>query len=285
MPARPPPIIFVPLLTISALAFAAAASVTSILDVLLHPLPLFEAPQRAAALKPEPPQLRGEALARITGVSSPPVAKPPLPAASSLEVALLGTLVSDGGTWSFASIEDLRTRTARSLMVGDRIDGAEVLRIERGRVLLQRGAALEYLEVGRGGRPPPSLASVRSPTAATAGSSSLPSLRKDAEGRWSVDRADVERAMTDMNALSRDARILPVFGQGGGFRFTHVRPGSLYTQLGIQSGDVVRRVNGYTLDDPGKLLEVFHALRDAPLIEVEVERSGQTTRHSYRVRE
>jgi hypothetical protein len=80
----------------------------------------------------------------------------------------------------------------------------------------------------------------------------------------------------DLNCLAGQARIIPEFhdGRPRGFRIFGVRAGSIYAQLGGRSADVLRRVNGLSLDSPEHALEVYSNLRRATRFEVELERGG-----------
>src|SRR6267143_6072836 len=60
-------------------------------------------------------------------------------------------------------------------------------------------------------------------------------------------------------------------------------PDSLYAKIGIQNGDVIRRINGYEMNSPDKALEIYQKLRDASRIESELERRGESLRKSYSI--
>jgi general secretion pathway protein C len=68
-----------------------------------------------------------------------------------------------------------------------------------------------------------------------------------------------------------------------GFKLFSIVPDSLYSKIGIQNGDVIRRINGYEMNSPDKALEVYQKLRDANRIEVELERRGDTIRKQYAI--
>ena len=72
-------------------------------------------------------------------------------------------------------------------------------------------------------------------------------------------------------------------GKAQGFKLFSIRPGSLYSKIGIQNGDIVQRINGYEMNSPDKALEIYQKLRDANRIEVELERRGETVRKTYSI--
>jgi general secretion pathway protein C len=75
-------------------------------------------------------------------------------------------------------------------------------------------------------------------------------------------------------------RIQPVFNQGklSGYR---IFPGgahgtSAFTQLGLKSGDLIEAVNGTSLDDAARAMEVLQTLSSSATATVTVSRGGQT---------
>jgi general secretion pathway protein C len=64
-----------------------------------------------------------------------------------------------------------------------------------------------------------------------------------------------------------------------------MRPDSIYARLGLKNGDILQRVNGFTLDSPTQTLEAYNHLRRSSRIELEFERDGQVLRKTYAVEE
>lgn len=69
-----------------------------------------------------------------------------------------------------------------------------------------------------------------------------------------------------------------------GIKITFVRPESTLLKLGIERGDVVKRVNGIELHSPEDALTVYSRLTDARVIIVELERRGRPHHNVYLVR-
>ena len=201
---------------------------------------------------------------------------------SDLPFRLRGTLSSEISAHAMAAVEDERAGTVRSARVGDWVADAQVVSIQRGRVLLLRGGGYEELRVGSARRQTmgrPHAAPPRAPRS---------SLTVDEVGpnSYRVSRSELERLAAEEGvAHMRDIRVMPAFenGRAWGFRLAFVREGSLFAQLGLRQGDVIRRVNGRALDSPEKALEVYSELRAASRIDLELDRGGATTRLSYRL--
>ena len=81
-------------------------------------------------------------------------------------------------------------------------------------------------------------------------------------------KSTVNAALTDLSQLATQARIVPSFKNGvaNGFKLFSIVPDSLYAKIGIQNGDVIRRINGYEMNSPDKALEIYQKLRDAKVV-------------------
>jgi general secretion pathway protein C len=82
------------------------------------------------------------------------------------------------------------------------------------------------------------------------------------------------------------ARMVPVYKDGvaHGLKLFAIRSDSLYTKVGIQNGDVIKRINGFDLNRPEKALEIYSKLKDSNRIDIEIERNGSLLRKTYNVR-
>ncbi|HVP62768.1 MAG TPA: type II secretion system protein GspC [Myxococcaceae bacterium] len=208
------------------------------------------------------------------------------PVRTSLRVKLLGTLLSTAPGWSIGSILDLGNQRSSTVMVGDRVQNAEVLSIERDRVIIANNGRREFIgaEAGDGAPPPPPIATTR-PVAEPAGAYGAGIKALD-DNNYDVPRNEVDRALANLNDLAMQARIVPAFkdGQAEGFKLFSIRPDSLYSKIGIVNGDVIKRINGFEMNSPEKALEVYTKLKDANRIDIELDRNGSTLRKTYNVR-
>ncbi len=265
--------------------------------------PVARSPQRARAVE-QVATLDMERLARLTGITLPepePMVQEPSapevvdenaePVKSGLRVKLLGTLVASDKYWSFASVQDMVTQRSQTFMVGDNIQGAEVTDIQRERVLVLHNGRREYIDgnPGDGSTPvptytPPPVAESRpsGPTNSGLGSG----IRALNENEYEVPRGEIDRTLANLNEVAMQARIVPAFkdGQAQGFKLFSIRPDSIYSKIGVQNGDVIRRINGFDLNSPEKALEVYSKLKEASRIEIEIERNGAPIRKTYNVR-
>lgn len=111
------------------------------------------------------------------------------------------------------------------------------------------------------------------------------SIKKTGENSYEVGQGDIDKALNNLSELSTQARIVPAF-EGGktiGFKLFSIRPGSLYSKVGLQNGDVITRINGYEMSSPEKGLEIYTKLKDAKSVNVDLKRRGKPMTLDYNI--
>lgn len=202
------------------------------------------------------------------------------PVKSSLHAALVGTMAANRPEWSFATIRDLGSQNVGVYLPGDTFLGTEILTVDRLRVVLLNNGRKEYLAIGETpGAPPPTMPT---PVASTGGDG----ITQVDDSNYVIPRDEIDKQLSNLNSIATQARIVPSFKNGvaNGFKLFSIRPGSIYSKIGIQNGDVIRKINGYEINSPDKALEVYSKLKEASKIEIELERRGKQLNNSYVIR-
>jgi general secretion pathway protein C len=262
--------------------------------------------------KPPPPPAAPDTQAQAAAQAGPQNCydRRATPAKSGLRAQLVAGVVSENARASIASIVDLNTREVRVYGVGDRILNAPILSIERLRderdatgsgfkvaAIVCNEGRKEYLdfEPGEGGTVAgapimrgPGVIATPSPRAeeGEAGGGAPPDgVKKVADNRYEVKRTYIDSTLSNLNNVATQARIVPSFKNGvaNGFKLFSIQPGSLYSAIGVENGDVIQRINGYEINSPDKALEVYQKLKESSHITIEIERNGQTVRKEYNV--
>jgi general secretion pathway protein C len=168
-------------------------------------------------------------------------------------------------------------------------ESAVLKRIEPERVYIWNTAdsRMEYLALNE----PPAPGGVEpAPKVAKADTAEKPSdgdsgITKTGENSYGVARSTVDSALNDLSSLATQARVVPAFegGKPVGFKLFSIKPGSLYSKIGLQNGDVINRINGYELNSPEKGLEVYGKLKDSSNVTVEVKRRGKPMTLDYTI--
>jgi hypothetical protein len=100
-------------------------------------------------------------------------------------------------------------------------------------------------------------------------------VRIDAVDKRTISRATVQGWLSNPMAHAMNARIMPHYegGRSKGLRLVWVRKKSLYSQLGLKTGDVVQSINGKALS-LSNALGLYSQLPYAKQIKVNVIRRG-----------
>jgi general secretion pathway protein C len=198
-------------------------------------------------------------------VDTPPAGE--LPVAANYK--LLGVLHSVEGVPSLAIIVDERG-DAGVYGVGDALGrGAKLSSVEPTRVVIQRGANYEKLEL------PQEADTVRSGPVRMSRAASPRPRYEPSVGAAADAIADALGSVPAQ--LTELIRPQPVFADGKqlGYRVYPGRNRQQFTKLGLKPGDLVTQINGAPLDDPTRGLEVFRVLEEGSQVSVTVERDGQ----------
>lgn len=181
--------------------------------------------------------------------------KPNLPP-DILNLRLVGTTVF--GEKSSVIIEDLTKGSQGFYRLGDIIKGFTLTKILKDSATLTRKDQQHVLRLSQGG----------------AGGDSL---------MVSADK------ITDM-VSNIDQYVGQVFayqhrenGKPAGFRIRHLIKGNDFEKLGIENGDIIKKMNGLEVNDIPDVLKTVYKLSDDTDFQMEVERNGQTETLNYKL--
>lgn len=111
-------------------------------------------------------------------------------------------------------------------------------------------------------------------------------IHKISDTHFRLDAGVIDRMLDNTTQLATGARLIPSMkdGKPDGFKLFAIRPGSPYALLGMQNGDILKTINGYSLDSPDKALEAYAKLRSAPHYTVVLERRGAPLTIEYDIK-
>lgn len=193
-----------------------------------------------------------------TAVETDPVDAPE----TKLSLELRGTIAADVADQALAIIAE-KGGDEHVYAIGDAVPGnASLHSVYPDRVLLRRAGRLETLRLPRADETSTGGGTLRRRQVTTpSATSSLRDLVNQNPAR-----------ITDV------IRPQPVFrdGQQQGYRVYPGRQRQQFSQLGLRPGDLITQINGMSLDDPARGMEIFRSLGEATQVSVTVERNGQT---------
>jgi general secretion pathway protein C len=206
------------------------------------------------------------------------------PVLSQLPLTLVGTLVHSNPEKSIAAIEIRGKNQTLSYTPKRNIENlATLLKVERQRIVFRNlnSNVLEFIEMKPFGNQKVAFgATTTGPVAG--GSGDVKSL---GDNKFTIKRADLQKHLNDLSSILMQARAVPardtVTGEVIGYRIVDFQPNSIFSQLGIQRMDLIKGVNGESVDTPQKAMELFNMFKSSNKIEMKVDRGGRTETLEY----
>lgn len=203
-------------------------------------------------------------------------------APASTQVAATGSLRLKGvvaPTPGIAASAIFGTGSGRDLAVfvnGEVQPGVKLAQVHPTHVVLFRGGVEERLE----------LEALRGTKgAAVPGGSGAAGFRinvaRTGTNSYAFSRKELDDALRDPGQLN----FLGALGQpaGGGVRMDQAPAGSLAAKLGLQPGDVIRKLNGQPVASTGDLARLYTQFATLNTIQAEVQRGSATVQLSYAI--
>lgn len=215
-----------------------------------------------------PPQRRQHRMGSDVGADDD--STPPLNLSTKL--ILRGTSYGDA-RHSTAMIEEISSKTLTLFHLQESVPNAgELVEIRREGVRIRQGGREEFLAVKTGDS---------GETALMSASNVLPDPKK----KMQLDRREVNAALSDLSKLLAQARANPSFvdGKVNGFELTIFTPDSFFGRIGLSSGDILKRVNGVEVRDPGQVVGLFQQVKEERVVKVDVLRQGRPTTLTYEI--
>jgi general secretion pathway protein C len=237
--------------------------------------------------------------------STKAAAGPPLDVAKKL--LLHGTAIGMGDL-PIAIVQDQSTKQQRLMHLHDHVpDVGEIVSIEKNRVLFQARGQEEWLELAilsdldQARRLPPLpepsperplILSQPIGNARLAGLKPVVSLASNISSASNsrpihiLDRGELSKIFSDIPLLLLQAQPVAslIDGRLNGILLEAVRADSLYTTMGLQSGDVLKRFNGMELRDPSMLISVFTQMKDEQRVKLDLVRDKTLRTFTYEIR-
>jgi type II secretion system protein C len=187
---------------------------------------------------------------------------------------LAGTAVTDDPRQSLAVIEDAQRRRQWVFHEGDHAGRILIKAIRRDHIVIDAGAGEQMVKLRH------FLTEVYpSPPKQSAGPSVTRINRVSSRERHKVlDRATVEATLADPEAVLESIDVMParLFNRKTGFRIAGVGKQSIFSQMGLRSGDLLLAINEQEIAGPQEAVAFIKSLRDGGDIDLTVRRRART---------
>ncbi len=225
--------------------------------------------------------------------------KPNVPVESDLDVKLVGCMVADNPKYSLAMVQNGDSQQTYIVGPGDYLpEDSKVLRIKRDRIFINRNGQTEYIRLDKtiGGAPSPTSVNTRSgsgsnlerlqlnnddPSANTGGETKT--ARQASQNRVVVKRESLEKQLDNPEQIAREARFISNFQDGDrqGVKMVGVVPSGLFGDLGFETGDVLRSVDGQKLTSKRQARTLIEKLEQKDKVGVVVEQDGSKVNRQF----
>lgn len=193
-----------------------------------------------------------------------------------LELRLLGTISGADGS-SYAIIENGSGSRQQLYRPGDTIEEARLKMILRKKVVLEVNGKDEILEMDEEER--------RFSSAEDSGEDDMPAVADGGEDTIDIGRDRISEALQDVNNLMRQVRVRPYFedGESRGIMLSGIRGGSIFEEMGLESGDIIQAVNGEEIRSMDDAMGFYQDLQSAGDVSLEIKRDGAQRSINYRI--
>lgn len=198
-------------------------------------------------------------------------------AASPADISLIGTISGDRAG-SYAIFLD-RSGQQDIYRVGQQVPGiGRLTGVERDKARIDaqgREILIPFSDITE-------VREIRAPGAPA----SLSISRKTGESAYLIDQQKVLQALERPDQIMTDARFTPhmVDGRQQGFILREVKPQGIYSGLGLQNGDILLRINEYSISSAESALQALTALRGIDRAQLDIIRNGSNMTMTYQIR-
>jgi general secretion pathway protein C len=232
---------------------------------------VFATPAQRAAAPPSGGDVDLAAIARLFGATLPGAAS----AASGSALRLKGVIAPTPGVeasaiFSAGGGKDIAVYIDREVQ-----PGVKLVEVDPDHVVVTRGGVREHIALE---------APRAAPAAARPGARNQGfklTVARSGSNNFSLSRKELDDALRDPNQLNYLGQIgMP---PKGGVRMDAAPPNSLAQKLGLQPGDIIKKVNGQPVASTGDLARLYTQFATLSMVQAEVQRGTSTVQLSYSI--
>jgi general secretion pathway protein C len=207
------------------------------------------------------------------------------------EITLVGTVVGPSNA-SFAIFEDNKTRKQEVIAKGDKVFDIGVLSgIEKDKAVVDVNGRPSVIYMPEDRPPKKTEKEVRADIGPSGASEGLAGIAKGitqrpGEGGFTIDSRALDTVLANMGKVLTDARLMPYSEDGkiAGFRVSEIKPGGVFSLIGLREGDVLVKVNDYAIDSPEKGVQLISGLKGETRLTLDIIRNNRPKQLNYQIR-
>lgn len=196
---------------------------------------------------------------------------------SALPLKLLNTIVLQDSVKSIASVQNRGKNL--SLYEGDKINGmAEIGKIDSARVIFKnlRSGECEYIESKKSKERLKPIKVVSPKVGSKLIAETKNDSIKQTGNSFTIKKSYRDQMLKNVGTLLTQARAIPIKNPDGtlSFKMVEIVPGSPFSQLNVQNGDIITSINGKKYSNINELMALFGQLKNNDKYSISVKRDG-----------
>jgi general secretion pathway protein C len=192
---------------------------------------------------------------------------------ASLNIRLTGVFAANRRADSYAII-NTGTKTDQTVRVGDEIQpGVKLKAVHPQYIIVNHDGVPKRIKLEQKGQ---ELSLIQSGAAGLG-------IKPLGYNAYSVSRNNLTVALQNGNSNIRLGQLTSA--SGGGMLVTDASNGSLAEKLGLQTGDLLRNINGQPVSSMADLSSIYQRFKQASQVQLDIMRSGKLIQLSYTVQQ
>ena len=210
------------------------------------------------------------------------------PRLSNLPIQLNGTIVYSNPAYSIANITIKGKNTSESYQIDEEVESlARITQITSDRVYFinLNNNQEEYIEV-------PNIRNIsfdfkKQKKEGTKEKDNTSIIKTIGDFQFQIKRSDINKHMRSLSTILREAKVVPHRKNGKliGWRFSYIKSGSIYEQLGFKVSDIIISVAGEQPRSQLEAAEMFQRFQHSTKLDMMVNRKGKDIAFSWLVDE
>ncbi len=210
-------------------------------------------------------------------IKDKPVDKPVTVVVSKLNIKLVGTVVA--GKKSAAMVSIVGGKKQQVFFLNEEVQpGVRLTQVEAAAIVVDNRGKMERITL-EAGKPLVNIPNAPVQAAPRLAGPKLPLTNRR------LSKQKLQKQMRNFSTLLSQARVSPHFTnkKPDGFMISEIVKGSLYEEIGLLNGDIIKKVNGESVTGAEQAMRMYRELQNATFIDVEIERNGSLQQLSYTI--
>ena len=206
---------------------------------------------------------------------------------SQLPIKLFSTTVLQNSIKSLASIQIRNKRKPIIIREGDKVENmAQIGKIDRQRILFKniKSGQCEFIENKKNKIRSKISLNILPPRQ---GKKKIEESKNkeivQEENKFFIKKSFKKELLGNISKVLRQARALQIKNPDGSlsFKITEIVPGSIYSKLNIEDGDIIEEIDGNKIENLNQVMSLFGKIDKLEKLKLTIKKDGQSQEFDY----